>query len=321
MAPRPWRSKPSPRVDPTRANGEHEACARAPDGAGGGGRAYRRAYRRMKGTRAGALWTHSDACVGRSPHNITIQGALLARLSVRRGACFGGVVYVKCSGARTERNLLTGRRTLEERCVATPHARRPQARHGRRILTRVRTHRRDTGRESTRSSTRGAGGAVPGGRSVEREPGTRAPGVDPGDARAERAPAARGSSGLGTLHAPARALASRVTRVRTWCLPPPARRDPRPLNRFERKRRGTHGAARGGGGRSGRGGGRETVPRRACAGRPRRSRSSGPAPRVRPRACTKKIHDAAAAAAPARAQRGAHRDRGPGREDARLSER
>ena len=127
MAPRPWRSKPSPRVDPTRANGEHEACARAPDGAGGGGRAYRRAYRRMKGTRAGALWTHSDACVGRSPHNITIQGALLARLSVRRGACFGGVVYVKCSGARTERNLLTGRRTLEERCVATPHARRPQA--------------------------------------------------------------------------------------------------------------------------------------------------------------------------------------------------
>ena len=276
MAPRPWRSKPSPRVDPTRANGEHEACARAPDGAGGGGRAYRRAYRRMKGTRAGALWTHSDACVGRSPHNIHDPGCITgsavssARRARARAArvCFGGVVYVKCSGARTERNLLstgpvalwTG--TMRRRDATRPltPAGRAAAPHGDRRAhdsVAIRTHRRDIGRESTRSSTRGAGGAVPGGRSVEREPGTRAPGVDPGDARAKRAPAARGSSGLGTLHAPARALASRVTRVRTWCLPPPARRDPRPLNRFERKRRGTHGAARGGGGRSGRGGGDE----------------------------------------------------------------
>lgn len=294
MAPRPWRSKPSPRVDPTRANGEHEACARAPDGAGGGGRAYRRAYRRMKGTRAGALWTHSDACVGRSPHNIHDPGCITgSAVSSARRMSFGGVVYVKCSGARTERNLLTGRRTLEERCVATPHARRPQAPHGRRILTRVRTHRRDTGRESTRSSTRGAGGAVPGGRSVEREPGTRAPGVDPGDARATSARpplAGRRVSGRCRLSCRPgctlpRALASRVTRVRTWCLPPPARRDPRPLNRFERKRRDARRRPRRRGPERPRGGARNGAAssvRRTRAGRARRA-----APRVRPRVALK----------------------------------
>ena len=174
-------------------------------------------------------------------------------------------------------------------------ATRPQAagpaRTGR-ILTRVRTHRRDTGRESTRSSTRGAGGAVPGGRSVEREPGTRAPGVDPGDARAKRAPAARGSSGLGTLHGRPgctlpRALASRVTRVRTctWCLPPPARRDPRPLNRFERKRRDARRRPRRRGPERPRGGARNGAAssvRRTRAGRARRA-----APRVRPRVALK----------------------------------
>ena len=165
MAPRPWRSKPSPRVDPTRANGEHEACARAPDGAGGGGRAYRRAYRRMKGTRAGALWTHSDACVGRSPHNIHDPGCITgsAVSSARRMFRWSRVRQVFRCAHRTEFAHWTSH-SGQERCVATPHgtpARRPrraQAPHGRRILTRVRTHRRDTGRESVRGRVRGARG-------------------------------------------------------------------------------------------------------------------------------------------------------------------
>ena len=311
MAPRPWRSKPSPRVDPTRANGEHEACARAPDGAGGGGRAYRRAYRRMKGTRAGALWTHSDACVGRSPHNIHDPGCITgsavssARRARARAArvCFGGVVYVKCSGARTERNLLstgpvalwTGTMRRDATRPLTP-AGRAAAPHGDRRAhdsVAIRTHRRDIGRESTRSSTRGAGGAVPGGRSVEREPGTRAPGVDPGDARAKRAPAAlagvvgsrdaaRSRAGPrvsrhscpDVVSAPTRAARSAAAEPIRTQAPGDARRRPR--------RRGPERP---------RGGRRETV-RRAFAGPaplvPRRSRSSGRPART-PTRCTKKF--------------------------------
>ena len=305
MAPRPWRSKPSPRVDPTRANGEHEACARAPDGAGGGGRAYRRAYRRMKGTRAGALWTHSDACVGRSPHNIHDPGCITgSAVSSARRMSFGGVVYVKCSGARTERNLLTGRRTLEERCVATPHARRPQApAHGAPnsdarpdAPARHRSRKYEVEYE-------GRGGCGPGGtQRGARAGGTRAPGVDPGDARAKRAPAARGSSGLGTLqarlHAPAGPRVSRHSCPDVVSAPTRAARSAaaEPI-RTQAPGRTAPPAAAGAGAAAGGGEKRCRVER---APDPRRSRSSGRHGCAYAHGLHEKIHAAAAAARPRR---------------------
>ena len=333
MAPRPWRSKPSPRVDPTRANGEHEACARAPDGAGGGGRAYRRAYRRMKGTRAGALWTHSDACVGRSPHNIHDPGCITgsAVSSARRMFRWSRVRQVFRCAHRTEFAHWTSHSGGTMRRDAT----RPQAAGPARTRNcqRFRDARSDAPVKRTgatpvakvRGRVRGARGVRSRGDaawSASRARALRA------SIRETRAPSARpplaGRRVSGRCRPGCtlpRALASRVTRVRTWCLPPPARRDPRPLNRFERKRRDARRRPRRRGPERPRGGARNGAAssvHRTRAGRARRA-----APRVRPRVALKNSCGCRRRGPGAGAGRGAHRerDRGPGREDARLSNR